>query len=341
MIRPLEKNEYKLLDDFLYEAIFIPEGVEPPPRDIILRPELQVYVEDFGRREGDYALCAVEEGRIVGTVWARIMEDYGHIDNDTPSLAISLYPEYRGRGIGTGLLREMLALLAREGYERTSLAVQKRNYAVKMYRRAGFVPCGENDEEYIMECDLKQYKKSDSSEDEMKCLLLMDEHNYDPAYPEIRRTAVRGMIETRGGILFIKSSRGELKIPGGGQEEGETDLETLVREVREETGAVVKPETVRPFGYIEEKRLSLNEPAIWHQFSHIYFCEIEESFGAADLSEHEKQLGMKRCICTLDEAIAINTKMFEGEGVRAWNKREYNTLMLLKEYYESRQAPQT
>ena len=47
-IRELQKQEYSLLDNFLYEAIFIPEDTEPPPKTIITSPELQVYVERFG-----------------------------------------------------------------------------------------------------------------------------------------------------------------------------------------------------------------------------------------------------------------------------------------------------
>lgn len=90
IIRELTEDEYPVLDDFLYEAIFIPEGVEAPSRDIINRPELRVYTEDFGRHKGDMALGAVVSGRIVGAVWVRIMNDYGHIDDETPSFAISL-----------------------------------------------------------------------------------------------------------------------------------------------------------------------------------------------------------------------------------------------------------
>ena len=149
-VRPLKESEYDVLDDFLYEAIFIPEGVEPPPKDIIERPELRVYTEDFGTRKGDCALCAECDGRIVGAVWTRIMDDYGHIDDDTPSFAISLYREYRGMGIGTALMRAMLDRLKNEGYRRASLAVQKANYAVRLYQKVGFETVDENDEEYIM-----------------------------------------------------------------------------------------------------------------------------------------------------------------------------------------------
>ena len=82
------------------------------------------------------------------------MDDYGHIDDDTPSFAISLYKEYRGMGIGTALMKEMLRILKDRGYKQASLAVQKANYAVKMYKKTGFEIVDENEEEYIMLCHL-------------------------------------------------------------------------------------------------------------------------------------------------------------------------------------------
>ena len=78
------------------------------------------------------------------------MDDYGHVDDDTPSFAISLYKEYRGRGIGTRLMKEMLSLLRMQGFGKASLAVQKANYAVRMYEALGFCTVDENEEEYIM-----------------------------------------------------------------------------------------------------------------------------------------------------------------------------------------------
>ena len=152
----MKKKETDLLKDFLYEAIFIPEGAEPPDRDIIERPELKVYYEDFGSGRADNCIVAEEDGRIVGAVWTRIMNDYGHVDDDTPSFAIALYREYRGKGTGTRMMEEMLKLLREQGFEKASLAVQKENYACRMYEKTGFVTVGENDEEYIMVCDLNK-----------------------------------------------------------------------------------------------------------------------------------------------------------------------------------------
>ena len=154
VIRSLRKGETELLKDFLYEAIFIPKGIEPPAKDIVEKPELRVYTDGFGSRKGDYCLVADFGGKVVGAVWTRIMNDYGHIDDDTPSFAISLYGEYRGQGIGSQLMVKMLELLKWQGFEKASLAVQKANYAVKMYENVGFKTVDENDEEYIMVCEL-------------------------------------------------------------------------------------------------------------------------------------------------------------------------------------------
>ena len=161
-IRQIEQEEIYLLDEFLYEAIFIPEGMTPPPKTIIKQPELQVYVNGFGNQKGDYALVAESDavGRIVGAAWVRIMNDYGHVDDDTPSFAIALYKEYRNYGIGTKLMISMLELLRKNGYKQTSLAVQKKNYALNMYKKVGFEIIDENEEEYIMVCRLEMLDKS-------------------------------------------------------------------------------------------------------------------------------------------------------------------------------------
>lgn len=153
-LRELREKETELLKDFLYEAIFIPEGIAPPTREIINKPELKIYYEGFGTGRADYCIVADENGKVIGAVWTRIMNDYGHVDDDTPSLAISLYKEYRGRGIGTQMMKEIITILKSKGYKRLSLAVQKMNYAVRMYEKVGFKIVDENDEEYIMVCNL-------------------------------------------------------------------------------------------------------------------------------------------------------------------------------------------
>ena len=154
--RELRIDEYELLKDFLYEAIFIPEEVEAPERSIIELPELALYYDGFGEGSADHCMVADDDGRVVGAVWSRVMDDYGHIDDETPSLAMSVLKEYRNKGIGTQLLREFLLFLKKQGCRRASLSVQKANYAAGMYEKAGFVIIDENDEEYLMVRELQR-----------------------------------------------------------------------------------------------------------------------------------------------------------------------------------------
>lgn len=152
-IREIKPIEIPLLADFLYEAIFQPDEQNRLPRDVIEQPELQVYIESFGRPD-DHCLVAECEDKIVGAVWTRIIagkvRGFGNVDDKTPEFAISLYPEYRNSGIGTALMKRMLQHLKEKGYQQASLAVQKDNYALRMYQAVGFVVIDELDQEYLM-----------------------------------------------------------------------------------------------------------------------------------------------------------------------------------------------
>ncbi|MDO4789500.1 MAG: GNAT family N-acetyltransferase [Porphyromonas sp.] len=149
-IREMREAEYFLLKEFLYEAIFIPEGITPPPKSIVEDPLLQIYTKDFGSKPDDKCFVAEVDGKVVGAVWVRIINDFGHIDDDTPSFSISLYREYRNRGIGTEMMKQMLEWLTQKGYKRASLSVQKANYATRLYLKVGFEILEEKGDEYIM-----------------------------------------------------------------------------------------------------------------------------------------------------------------------------------------------
>lgn len=149
LIRMMQPTEYSVLNDFLYEAIFQRDESNRLPRSIIREATLKIYADDFGKTDDD-CLCAEVDGKIVGAVWTRNINGYGSVDEQTPEFAISLYKEYRGYGIGTAMMKSMLELLRSKGYEKASLAVQKDNYALKMYQKVGFQIIDENSEEYIM-----------------------------------------------------------------------------------------------------------------------------------------------------------------------------------------------
>ena len=153
-IREILPSEIPVLEDLLYEAVFVPEGSEALPRDIIKIPEIDLYINDFGSLKDDYCLVAEVKGKIIGAVWVRILsgkiKGYGYVDDKTPEFAISLFNEYRNMGIGTIMMRTMMVYLKRNGYAQASLSVQKANYAANMYLKLGFEIIKENEEDYLM-----------------------------------------------------------------------------------------------------------------------------------------------------------------------------------------------
>ena len=149
-IRTIESDEAMLLTEFLYEAIYQPEGTQKVPRTVLQQPMIWAYVKDFGKLPDDICLVAVVDGLIVGAAWSRLGCSYGKIDDTTPEFAISVYPEYRGKGIGTRLLSSLLDAIHKIGYGTVSLSVDKSNYAVGMYLKAGFEILEEREHDYIM-----------------------------------------------------------------------------------------------------------------------------------------------------------------------------------------------
>lgn len=104
-------------------------------------------------KQGKNWYCEVENIKITINSYSYTIIT-AHIDNDTPSLAMSVCSKYRGLWIGTSLLEQLLQVEKLAGYSKISLSVQKSNYAVKMYKKVGFNIIEENSEEYIMIANL-------------------------------------------------------------------------------------------------------------------------------------------------------------------------------------------
>ena len=150
-VRSLKNNELPMLDDFVYMACFVPEGEEPYPRSIVNDREVRAFVGDMGSQPDDHCLVAESDGEIVGAVWVRKLTDNDAKPKDVPQLAISVKPEFRGRGIGTSLMKALLAKMRQENYEKVALIVDELNFvAQKLYQKLGFVSVGVDGCDYIM-----------------------------------------------------------------------------------------------------------------------------------------------------------------------------------------------
>lgn len=146
--RPMKAAEYPLLADFLYEAIFLPPGTTPPPREVVELPELQPYIADFGK-DGDFCLCAVIEEQVIGAAWCRYLRGYGSVEG-MPEMAVSFLPSFRGQGIGTALLQRFLKEIKQRNLPGVSLSVQKENPAHRLYERLGFEIVREQEDTWVM-----------------------------------------------------------------------------------------------------------------------------------------------------------------------------------------------
>lgn len=145
-IRAITEQDIPFLWDMLYESIYTPLGQESASRDILKHPAISKYVEGWGR-VGDTGYIAVNElGQSIGSITIRYFnrdnKGYGYVNDETPELGMAIRSEYRGRGIGTELLKTLLEHAKIKGIKTISLSVDPNNLAMKIYKRFGFREVG-------------------------------------------------------------------------------------------------------------------------------------------------------------------------------------------------------
>jgi ribosomal protein S18 acetylase RimI-like enzyme len=146
VIRPIKPEDRRFLWEMLYQAIHVTQGSEPPSRDLLLRPEIRRYLQDWGQPH-DSGFVAVDPltAEPIGAAWLRLLigdqKGYGYVDDETPELTVAVVPECRGQGIGTRLLSQLLAN-AEARYPCLSLSVSPDNPALRLYSRMGFETVG-------------------------------------------------------------------------------------------------------------------------------------------------------------------------------------------------------
>jgi ribosomal protein S18 acetylase RimI-like enzyme len=159
VIREIKNVEMSHLNNFLYDAIFIPEDQEKPDKEIIKLPELSRYIKDFGK-ETDLCLVAVLNEELIGAIWTRLFSEeqkgFGFVDLKTPELSMSVSENYRKKGIGTKMLKEMFNKLTLLEYDQVSLSVDKQNFAMRLYQKFGFETVESDDKSATM---IKRIKK--------------------------------------------------------------------------------------------------------------------------------------------------------------------------------------
>lgn len=134
----LRSSEQKIVTDMLYYAMRL-DQVGKTLSDI---PKLSIYEEFYGFTTKDLGLYALVENQLAGAVWIRRLNadhgSNGYIDEKTPILTIAVLPEFRGRGIGS-MMMEQLLIEAGALHERISVSVVEDSPALRFYERHGFM----------------------------------------------------------------------------------------------------------------------------------------------------------------------------------------------------------
>lgn len=140
----------------------------------------------------------------------------------------------------------------------------------------------------------------------MRELFIIDKKNYIENGTVGRRPSVRGIIIKDGTIALMHSLKYDYyKLPGGGIEEGEELEDTLVREVKEESGLVVKKNSIKEFGYVRRIEKGKIED-IFIQENFYFLCEVEPEVGAQDLDDYEEDEQFTLEFVTPEHAIWVN-----------------------------------
>lgn len=170
----------------------------------------------------------------------------------------------------------------------------------------------------------------------MKHLFTIDLKDYDLNWKKFYRPSVRGIIlDDEGNIAMIYSKKFHFyKFPGGGMEGDESHLETLAREIKEESGMTLIPESAKAFGEVlkVQKGNEDGKDVIHVQQNFYYTCKVKDEITGQNLDEDEKPLEFVLKFVPLKEAIAANSA-FKNDDVflKQMAEREKRVLEILKD----------
>ena len=161
----------------------------------------------------------------------------------------------------------------------------------------------------------------------MRKLFVMDEKNYTSNMEVVTRYGVRAVIVRDGKIATERGMAGDFKILGGGIDAGETWREAVIREVKEESGLLVIPETIEEIGEVEEiRRDRFCSNQIYHNITYVYCCQVKEVTIAPQMTDSELSKGYQLYWATPEEIIEAGP----GFGEQPWIVRDAKIIEMLQ-----------
>ena len=158
LLRLGNKKDIAFIKEMLFEAFFWnPQMSRPDFKEFFTNQEIQKLLSNWGRN-GDRAVITEIEGNKIGSAWFRLWSEsnhsYGYIDSKIPELGIGICAEYRSKGIGRALLKELISKAREDGFPAISLSVDPSNFACKLYESHGFIKVGESGTSWTYKLEL-------------------------------------------------------------------------------------------------------------------------------------------------------------------------------------------
>ena len=123
----------------------------------------------------------------------------------------------------------------------------------------------------------------------MRLLFEMDKGDHGRCTHTFTRDSARSIIVKGGRVAMIHSLKYDYyKFPGGGIESGESPVDAMIRETREEAGLAVIPASVREYGYVHRiQRSTMDASERFVQDNYYYLCEAEDRPVSQQLDDYE------------------------------------------------------
>ena len=160
----------------------------------------------------------------------------------------------------------------------------------------------------------------------MKLLACFDENNYSDTTKILEKTNIRGIVLIDGKLAMQRDKEGVYKIPGGGMEQGETHVETLARELREEVGLVLMEDSLVELGEITEIRQDIFDvDTKYISHSLFYVCKVTDERLPITPTASEIKKGYQAVWATPEEIFETNTRL----GKDPWIERDTAFIKML------------
>ncbi len=165
----------------------------------------------------------------------------------------------------------------------------------------------------------------------MRLLFEMDKKDYDKCTHSFVRNSARSVIIKGKRVAMVHSVKYDYyKFPGGGIEDGESPVDAMIRETREESGLIVKPDTVKEYGYVHRIEKSyMSETECFIQDNYYYLCETADEVGAQELDDYEANEDYTLEYVEPNVAIKKNRNVTQSPYDQAMFEREARVLELL------------